>query len=325
MIYKKTYKKALADFQKVYGIMAPDNKSVTIAKELWKEWEKNGITPPDIDEIALDNAKHDNGFFYELISMAEKMENKSLNIHGCQFILDQYNAYALSARDGYIVLIDDRLFQLFFFLCNILVFDAMEVIESKEEKESIKRFVDELIHSNYVYRRRVDSSKTVILLEMIKRDYDLAEFSNYLAHAIKAFIIAHEIAHHILKHTQGIMLKSFSFNGKSVAVPVDKRAIADEFEADRYAYKLFDLLLNTEDDSVYYTFCKYKLYFAPLFLFDLFRHLDLMFEKATGIKVIYNDHPHPNERIQALVQEYKIDESDLMYVSLKDSLNYYLS
>jgi hypothetical protein len=324
-IYKQTYQEALLDFRTKYDIIAPTSTAMNIAKDLWTEWERSGIERPDINLIAGEHDKHENGFFYELIKLGEKIENKELNIHGCLFVLDEYNAHALTAKDGYIILIDDRLFQFFFFICNVIVFDSMDVIENKEEREEIKKFVDELVVSNYINREKIDIDKVGVILQLMKKDYEMAEFSNYLFHSLKAFVIAHEMAHHILKHTTGIQLKSFSGNGKNVTVAVDTRSIECEFEADKYAYKLFDRLLNTTDDSVYYAFCRHKFYYAPLFLFEIFLHLDRLWEKIKKQPVLYRQHPHPRERINALVKEYQLDESDEMYVYFKNSLSYFLS
>lgn len=324
MLHKQNCRDVIVHFEQLYTLFAPDEDSVTVARELWQEWEKTGNTPPAINEIARDYAKHENGFFYELVKVAEKMEHADLNIHCCQFPMDHYNAYAFSAKDGYIILVDVIFLQILFFLCNILVFDAMGAITDPEERAQAKQFVAEIIHVNYFKRQRVDFSQQSIHHRLLGRNYELTEFSNYVFHSLKAFIIAHEIGHHVLKHTRGVTTRIFAANGNSVAVEVDERAIACEFEADSYGYKLFDVLSNTNDDSVYYAWCKYKFNFAPVFLFDLFGYLDRMQEQVKHETVLCHAHPPPAERIKALQVQYPIDDKEPLYVALKESLEYYL-
>ena len=60
----------------------------------------------------------ENGFFYDIVTIAERMEGHDLSIHYCAFCLDDYNFYAFSAEDGYIVLVDDYFLQFFFSICH---------------------------------------------------------------------------------------------------------------------------------------------------------------------------------------------------------------
>lgn len=324
MLYKLSCEEVILQFQRMYKILAPDMDSVAIARELWQEWEKTGNTPPNINEIAKDYAQHENGFFYELVKLAEKMHQGNLPIQYCQFTLDRYNAYAISVKDGYIVLIDDVFFQILYFICNILVFDAAGAIEDPAEREQARKFMTEIINVNYFNRKRIDFSEEGIQHVLLKRDYELAEFANYFFHACKAFIIGHEIGHHVLNHSRGVVMKVFALNGKEVAVEVDERAISDEYEADHYGYKLFDVLSNTNDDSVYYAWCKFRFSFAPLFLFDLFNYIDRLQEKKDNNAMEYTGHPHPISRQQALQAQFSIDAADPLYLSLKESLVFYL-
>lgn len=325
MTGKKSYKEAIADFQQQYRIMWPDHDSLAVARELWQEWEKSGIAPPDIDEIAKEHAKHENGFFYELAGLAEKMEGRELNIHGCQFVMNKYNAHALTARDGYIVLTDDRLFQMIFFLCNIIFFDYWGLIETQEEKAQAKEFIKETVVDNYFMRKGIEYGGMNIFQKLLSKNYEAAEFANYLFHSLKAFVISHEIGHHVHRHVKGTETKNFSGNGAVLAVKLDFRAIEDEFEADKYGYKLFRHLVNTKDGTLKYAACLFDLPFAPLLLFDIAGQLELWQQRLFGPSSIDDDHPHPNERIKALVMEYNIDENDPLYMGLKKSLDYYFT
>jgi hypothetical protein len=317
-------KEVLAFFQEQYHTITPDEFSISITQDMWQEWSKSGVTPPNINAIAADYAKHENGFFYEIAAIAQKMEGKNFNMHFCQFSLDRYNAYAFSAKDGYIVLADYILFQILFFLCVVLVFDHFGRIESDKERADIKNFMDKIITVNYLKRQRVDFSESDIHLTLMKRDYKMLEAANYLFTCLKAFIIAHELGHHVLGHTTGHINKVFAANGKSVTVPVDERLLNCEWEADAYGYKLFKELLNTNDESVYYAFCMYKFEFAPMLLFDIFQCLDAVQEKERNTKITYTDHPHPVDSIKALINNYGANPDDPLYIGFKKSLLCYL-
>lgn len=324
MLFDKSAAEVIADFRKRYEAIAPGVDSVAVTRNLWESWEKSGVTPPDITAIAADYAKHENGFFYEIVRLAEKAAGKQFNIHLCQFSLDRYNAYAFSASDGYIVLADDVFFQILYFLCNIIVFDAMGVIEDDSERIQLKALAARIIHTNYLSRERIDFSEEPLLHELLKKDYEIAEFANYFFSAFKAFIIAHEIGHHVLGHTMGTTRKVFAVMNKTIEAEVDLRSHSMEYEADSYGYNLFHTLCHTTDDSVYYAFCKYRFVFAPLLLFHLFDRLDRLVEWQENITITYTEHPHPRLREQTLTEKFEILTDDPLYLSLKSSLDYYL-
>lgn len=292
-------------FSKEYKTIAPDEDSVAVTRDLWEDWQRSGITPPDIEGIAGEYSRHENGFFYELVQLAEKKAGEKLNIHFCQFTLDRYNAYAFTASDGYIVLIDDVFFQVLYFLCNILVFDAMGVLTNPVEKEQAKEFIQRIIRVNYLNRKRIDFSSEQQIISMLKKDYELTEFANYFFHAAKAFIIAHEIGHHVLGHTAGTIRRVFTARNTTIEADVDIRALNMEYEADSYGYQLFDTLSQTVDNSVYYAYCKYKFPFAPILLFGLFAKLDQAEEKEKKVSFAYNEHPHPHDR-PGLYKQYML-------------------
>lgn len=309
----------LRHYRSLYRALAPDTDSVLLAKDIWEAWEQSGIAPPDVDAIAKNHMQHENGFFYDIVRVAEKMEHRPLNIHYCAFCLDQYNFYAFSTDDGYIVLIDDNFFQLLFFLSMLLVFDAQGLIEEAERAEA-QALTGRIIWNNYFMRQRFDFSQDEFIPRLFRRDYELTEFANYFFHALKAFIIAHEIGHHVLGHTSGQMLRVFSMQGHQQAIEVDERQITDEYAADHYGYRLFDLLSNTVDESIYYAYCKYKFPFAPLLLFNLFAKLDDITATVRGEFINYRTHPAPAQRIAALELAYSIDKADPLYVAMQESL-----
>lgn len=297
-----------------------DDDAFNVTQSLWAEWQKQGTAPPDIANIAHGLEVSESGFFYDIVATAELMEAQPLNIFYCHAVLDAYNFYAISSNGGYIVLVDDVFFQLLFFLCIILIFDAQGQIKEDEEDEVVA-FVNEVIETNYFNKKQYDFSKAKIVHELLKHDYELAEFANYFFQAMKTFIISHEIAHHVLKHTTGTMQKEFGFGKSSVSLKVDSRRIGYEYEADDYGYRLFKKVSDTIDGSLEYAGCLYKFYFAPIFLFDLFLRLDKLQEHTSGSQIIYDTHPHPVQRSIQLANAYNIDTSDPLYRYLTESLN----
>ncbi|MCX6318988.1 MAG: hypothetical protein NTW29_17045 [Bacteroidetes bacterium] len=307
-----------------FEAIAPGEESIAVARDMWESWQQSGVTPPDLDTIAAEFMRHENGFFYEIVRLAEKSGSKKLNIHFCQFSLDRYNAYAFTAKDGYIVLIDDVFFQILFFLCNIIVFDAMGLVTDDVERKDLKDFTDRIIHTNYINRQRIDFGEEKYLHSLMKKEYELTEFANYLFGAFKAFIIAHEIGHHILEHTSGKVTRIFSARNNMVEAEVDLRAMEMEYEADAWGYQLFHLLNHTTDNTVYYAYCKYKLLFAPALLFCIFDRLDRIQELNEQITIPYTDHPHPLLRYETIVNLSGTDTADDLYGRLYKSVCFYL-
>jgi len=123
-------------YRSMYEILAPDNDSISMTQELWKEWEKQGETPPDILNIANTHSEYENGFFYDIINVAELIEGNKLNIYYCAFTLDRYNFYAISSNKNYIVLVDDIFFQLLFFIVITLTYNAQGCI-NKDRKSVV--------------------------------------------------------------------------------------------------------------------------------------------------------------------------------------------
>lgn len=308
-------------YKKLYNILSPDNDSVSLTKELWKQWEQSGEAPPDINDIARNYAKFENGFFYDIVTIAERIEKQKLNIHYCSICLDKYNFYAFSAEDGYIVLADDYFLQLLFVLTVILIFDANGLVE-EEERQEIRKTARQIIVNNYFHRQRFEFNEQSIIHTLLKRDFEIAEFANYFFNSLKLFIFSHEIGHHVLKHTSGSIKRSFGITGNTMTIDVDRRSIDAEFNADAYGYKLFWEVSNTVDENIYYAFCKYKFNFAPIFLFKLFEKLDHLSIKEKNEAIAYKTHPPPAERIQALIKQYQIDEEDPLYKELISSLDF---
>jgi hypothetical protein len=312
------------DYERLYHILIPSQESVGLAKELWNDWEKSGITRPNVDDIAANTLKSDKQFFNEIVKIASKIAKKNLNIEYCPFILDNYNLAAFSADDGYLVLIDESFFAIMFYLTIVFMFDAYNLI-SDNEREIVQSFINDMIDSYFNYKpfyvsKSFYHSKN-ITQSILKRDYEIAEFAVYFEQSMRIFMIAHEISHHILGHTKGKEKKNLTRNGENVEVETDKRDKLCEFEADAYAYKIFLEVLNTTDNSIDKAYCKYRFEFAPLFLFDLLETLDRKKELAENKIINYISHPSPKERKENLLEHYKIEDPSFLYENFREVLN----
>ncbi len=315
----RTVSEIINYYKSLNKVMMPTQNSVSISREVWKNWESKGIEPPDIHEISQNNYRFELGFFHELVEIVENHEAKKYNIWYCAYCLNTYNFYAISGSDGYVVLVDDYFFQMLFFLCLIFSYDVADLIYD-HERDEIKIMVNHIVKNNYIYKRKFDFEKQNKLKELLERDYEISEFANYFFNSLKIFILSHEIGHHILGHTRGFSTEKFMSQGRQIELEVDKRSILDEYEADNYGYKIFEKISKTSDAKYYYTFCKYRFDYAPLFMFDLFEKLDSFYEKFTQKPISYRSHPQPRSRFLKIKEDYNLDINIPMYQDFKKSL-----
>jgi hypothetical protein len=299
------------DFYNLFKILVPSNSSVNLTKNLWDNWENANFTRPNVDDIAAHTIERNRQFFHEIVKIAGKALKKDLNIEYCPFILNDYNFSAISADDGYLVLIDEAFFGMLFFLILIFIFDMRDLIQ-EEDKSNIMSFINNTvdIYINHKYFNAPDSN---ITFSLTKKDYDTAEFATYFSKSIEIFIIAHEISHHILGHTKETIKKNMVIGDHNVEIEVDKREKLCEFEADELGYKIFLEVMNTTDNSIDVAYCKYRFEYAPLFFFDLVGRLD----ELKGMQANnYITHPTPTERKENLLKHYKIEDPNYLYRDL---------
>lgn len=316
---KLTTQVLVSRYQQIYNVLAPDSDSVAMTKQVWEQWEKAGLTRPDIDQIARDHKKHELGLFYDIVKAAEGLQEQPLNISYVAFCLDRYNFYALTTEDGYIVLVDESFFQLLFFFTYILMLHAQGIIK-QHEMSSVSQLCRDVVKNNYFQRKQFDFAQAPIFYDLLGRHYETSEVAGYLFQALKIFILAHEIGHHVLGHTQGNITCNFGLE-KSQSVAVDSRRIASEFEADHYAHRLLSKINATVDGSLPYALCHYCFDFAPLLLFDIFRLLDEL-HAGRSIKEQNPTHPPSDQRWAALQSNFSIPQDDPLYLALTESIDF---
>ena len=319
----KTISEVKQEYYKLYQYLVPGSDAANFAREIWSEWNKAGITSPDIDSIVANFVNQNNAFFQEIVQIASKVSEKELQIDYCPFILNSYNLHALSVKDGYLVFVDEIFLDMLYSLVFIFMYEANSFIQ-EDELNHYAYFIKKLVIDYFNHESSVlineKRKKQGPITELYKKNYETAEFAVYLYNSFKIFLFAHEISHHILGHKEGTFTQKFSINGRSSQIKIDKRKHAKEFEADVYGYKIFLEVINTVDDSINYAYCKYRYEYAPLFLFDIFDKLDRLQEEKGNIKVEYSTHPSPLDRKANLQKHCQIN--DLYYYdNLKDSLN----
>ena len=307
-----------------YLHLGPSSESIKLAEDVWEKWIEAGETKPNISNIAKNTINHENAYFQEIVSIAYSIANipkGALRIEQAPFILDSYDLYASRALDGYLVIVDETFFKMLFSLINILMFSAYNFIEESEE-ESYRNLFKRLINE-YIELKRFTPFKSKEMPEiqsLLQKDYETAEFTTYLFNSLKTFMLAHEIGHCLLKHTDETIKKSFRSEDKEVILDIDKRSYKHEFEADIFGYNLFRKVMDTTDDSIDKAYLKYRFEFAPLFLFDIFEQIDKLTESINHTKIESRTHPSPKNRKLNLMNYFQLQETDILYQNLKSVL-----
>jgi hypothetical protein len=303
----RTISEIKQELHKYFQYLVPNFNKIDEIRKIWSEYNKMGISSPDIDAIMSNFPKHNEGFFQEIVNIASKVCGKELQIEFCPFILNDYNLCARSAKDGYLVIVDESYLDMFYMLANILMFERNNYIEEFEfyDLKSLVR--------NIIIDPIRNENRHKVFDQLVKRDYETAEFAVYLYNSFKIFMFAHEISHHILKHTNGTFTKQCHMNERSCNIEIDRMSYIHEFEADTYGYKIFLEVMNTVDDSINYAYCKYRYEYAPLLLFDIFDKIDRVQEEKENKKKTYPTHPSPIDRKENLLKQYKMNNPGILY------------
>ena len=296
------------EYHNHYQYLCPDFDNIHEVKDIWSEYEKAGISSPDVDTIMASFPEQHKNFFREVVKIASNVSKMELRIDYCPFILNDYNLSAQSAKDGYLVIIDEFYLAMLHTLTNIVEFRANDFIKDNE----LVRYAHVAEEIALDYLKSVDNHD--LIMQLYKKDYETAEFAVYLYNSFKIFLFAHEISHHILGHTEGTVSKQCYMNGRSCNIETDKRCdYEQELEADSYGYRIFLETLNTVDGSIYYAYCKYRYEYAPLFLFDIFDRIDRLKEVRENRPIKYTTHPPPIDRKSNLLKQYQSSNPAILY------------
>jgi len=300
-------------YGKLYKILKPDRMSVKTASDLWDKWETDDFKRPDIQKIA-DKDDFDEKFFSEIVDFIGEDNEK---IKYLPFLLKDYNYHAFSASDGYIVLCDEILDALLYFVVMVCTFLANNNY-SRKEKKDIENYLRTGIKKSYIQYEPVGFLFDSYYIDLIKSSYEISEMGTYLANAIRAFMFCHELGHHVLGHTALKEKHIIKMKNEEYSCELDKTSIHDEYAADDYAFDKYIKLMDV-DENRYYTFFKYRFEYAPLLFFDICNALDKLTAIINGEKVQYTKHPNPHKRRNKL-RDTKIIERSSFYFYFRSTV-----
>jgi hypothetical protein len=311
----------LRRYRQRYTLLVPSNESKEIAKTIWNHWEQEGNSRrPDIEKLADHVDQTENKFFQELVDIASEISGKEVHADYCPFLTLDYNFSAVPASDGYIVLIDEAFFQMVFGLIFAVTLHSQTDAFAGNES-AIRTEIKTLLRDSYLERRMGILDQMTTLREAIGKDQITSIFANYVFQGIKTFVLGHELGHHALGHTSDSTAAFLLLGGRSVEIPVNNRAWADEFEADAFGYQVYLTATQTTAQRVH-TYFEYRVDFAPILFFDICDWCERWGPDSRRLNsLVTASHPPLEQRKTNLIEKYKIDETDEMYLALKHSLH----
>ncbi|MGI4741315.1 MAG: hypothetical protein ACRYG7_39620 [Janthinobacterium lividum] len=319
---KRTLDELIKEYRELYEILIVTPKSRGIASDLWDNWEKDGVTRPDIQQIATDVDTLESKFFEELTALTSELEGRPLHVAYFSFITLHYNFAASTAVDGYLVLVDEAFFRLAFFLVFAL-YAIAQMRLPEATRADLKHEILEVVVKGYHERDLIAVDQLSTLFTLLNSSYDIAEGSNYLFQSIKTFVLGHELGHHARSHVDGTEQIRYALSEQILTFEIDNRSWENEFEADEFGYRVFLAALNTAPEREY-THLKYVFPFGPLLFFDICERLAII----TGdSKVVRHSKTHPplQQRREALIKKFAIDTQDPLYVEVYKALDFLFS
>jgi len=319
----QTAKVIIAKYSRWYEVLGPSIASVQKTSALWDAWEREDLARPDTEKISSNAKTMEEEFFKELSDIASELSCQDLVTHYCPFRTSRYNFSAFTAKDGYIVLVDEAFFQFLFILVVVLFHSTYGEISSQTLKE-MKEELKDILLTCYFGRQSYDFDDSNVFHRVIESSYELTEMANYFFQAIKSFILGHELGHHALGHTKGYLTQRFAIANQEIELSVDKREWQDEYQADHFGYQVY-LAASSPDSTAEHTAFKYKIDFAPIFFFDICQLLEELNDE--GKEVVPPDlmsHPPLALRKKKLIDSFGAfsDSADIdMYEGLLESLD----
>ena len=315
----------LQDYKAKYKALIVNRSTINVTSVLWNKWEQDGVKPLDFDSTANYMSEFDKEFFNDIVKYSNSINKEETRIAYCAYCLNNYNFSIYTAEDGHIIFIDENFLTILFFIIVVIVYHSLEMMAVDEVEDGIKS-ISEYIELGYFNRNQIFLNKGDLVWRLLERDYEISEYCNYLFLSIKAFIFSHEVGHVVLGHTTG-KEKQIRLLAKEIGVQeitIDNISIKEEFEADKYGYKLFDYIQETPKKEMKYAFLKYKHRYAPLVFFEICNALDSLWEKRWNRKIVYETHPKPIMRIDKLIQDHSIEINGEMYADIIKSLKLFL-
>ena len=211
----------------------------------WRHWEQSNITRPAEALEIQENLTHIvDGYYKELLKAAKLQENSPILFYGS---IASLQAYAKSFPDkSRVIVIDSKLDSFLIEFITACVFCAC-TNPNDADLAKYKSLFELLILRLHHQETPAATRHTFEFYEnLVKSDYDLALIGAVYSSAIMSFILAHELAHHILGHTE-----SFSFSEKPTTATVTQDIVLsheEEYQADELATQLMGQLIQDKEN-----------------------------------------------------------------------------
>jgi hypothetical protein len=316
----------LRQLRRCYRILRPSSESITFTEELWNAWETNTLKRPDILKTAQSVDEIEEGFFLELVRIAAQLAGHTFTAHYCPFLTSKYNLSAVTATDGYIVLIDEVFFQFLFILVTVLMYEAYDDIDSNY-RERLRSELEEALRISYLNRYRYEVVTTSAYAQLLSRNYTTTEMGGFLFQSFKGFLIGHELGHHALQHPVIRLERHFLTNDARMTVHCDQPEWECEFAADAFGYCVLRDATRPDSTIAPLHHFNWVFPFAPVLLFDICKRLDEVSAQEKGRSAFDGvgvTHPPLDQRKAALVQAFAIDTNDSVYGYLREAVESYL-
>ena len=299
---RKTTSEYLEILQSVHGRPEINHSVKTLVDTAWESWSQQGASRGSPSEQSIfDSYAVFDGYFRALIAANKLSVNAPIMAH---IQNNSFNACAYTTCDGdHIVLYDTQLnamIQEFVMVATITAFGNYDSQQVTMRFEHCYQLLNEFRH-----RERSNNASQLAdnFLKIVGDNHRLATIGSMCGVAVTTFIMAHEVAHHVLGHTDGAVRQVPYITHKLTVVDVDVNTTDhdNELDADRLGYKLFHSCLDPEleqKDLVLHA----EFYHVPLFFFDILELVDY------GADVDYDivTHPNPSLRKKRLIDEFVI-------------------
>ncbi|TAN68129.1 MAG: hypothetical protein EPN17_09815 [Methylobacter sp.] len=300
--------------ESVSGLGISNPRAVRLANAAWDSWEKQGVSRgKDTDDVIHQPHLIFKKYYLDIVK-ANNLKNK--NVHFCLARTKELNAYANTTKNGdYVVVFDSELYT----FINDVIITCIVCVYSHPSDDEVDFYFSHVYDLFLQFKgftiKKSSEEQGDDFVKIITKDYDLTMLGSYCGAAIYAFIICHELGHHILGHTKkGKVKKAIFSENTEVSIGFNKTSIEEEFEADEIGFHLYtniskeyenlkDLKLNNQFISV------------PLIFFKLLEILNII-RKSSG-----ESHPEPNLRYMRLEQIKKtlnIEEDTEFYEALME-------
>lgn len=306
------------DYVRLVASLAPPGtnspQAIDATNAVWDEWEAAGFARgPDTREVIEDPNRIFVAYYNDIIT-ANRLGKHP--VHYCYAKTGDLNAYASTTANGDYVIVFDSDFHR---LINGIVIPAIVCVYSKPSDDDVEFYFSYMLEEIAQFKEQKNAfANPEDFTKIILKDYELTMLGSYCGAAIYAYIICHELAHHLAGHTSTSRKMAISSSRNYMThISVNNTSHNEEFEADCLGYKLYtnipkdydkleNLKLNTQFLSL------------PLAFFDLLKIIDNLFP-SEGLT-----HPAPPERLERL-QQYKkqlrLDEDTEFYDALTEVLN----